>query len=150
MNDVGAQHIELRLLTRRPSEMTAWWAALLDATPESPSTRTTAVTGVCLRVVIERSQIALDFHPEASGVTGINLALPDIDAIRRTVKRLAQVHSHPCRATRQEAGTTLWFRDPNGTDVSLSLPGIGSHGHGPGYWALSEEVDPKAVLRAGY
>ena len=68
MNDVAAQAIELRLLTHRPAEMTEWWAALLGGAPQSMNARMTAIHGDSLRVVIERSPIALDYHAEASGV----------------------------------------------------------------------------------
>ena len=146
MTPVAAPCVELRLLTHFPSEMARWWAALLEATPASAGARATAITGACLRVVIERSQIAFDYHPEASGVTGINLVLPDIAEVRRTANRLAQIDSHPHRATRQGDGTMLWFRDPNGTDVCLTVPGAVSRGQGPGPWAASDELDPKAVL----
>lgn len=145
MNHVAAPVVELRLLTHRPEEMAAWWAALLDATPQSQDVRTTAIAGVCLRVVIERSQIALDYHPEASGVTAINLALGDLQQVHRTVNRLAQLDSHCYRATRQAGVTALWFRDPNGTDVALYLPtAVANRAAEVG--TLSEELDPNTVL----
>jgi catechol-2,3-dioxygenase len=123
--------------------MAAWWAALLDVEPQSPNARTTTITGSCLRVVIERSQIALDYHPEASGVTAINLALGDLREVHRTVNRLAQLGSHPDRATRHGEVTALWFRDPNGAEVALYLPAaVANHAAD----VLSEELNPKTVL----
>ena len=145
MNDVGAQAVELRLLTHRPVEMTQWWAALLGGTPQSLNARMTAIQRGCLRVVIERSPIALDYHPEASGVTAINLALRDVQAACPALNRLSQLGCQPHRATGQPGVTALWFRDPNGTDVALQLPvAIGHHATAAGVWP--DEVDPKDVL----
>lgn len=75
MNDVAAPVVGLRLLSFRPKEMVAWWAALLGGRPQSLNSRITAITGLSLRVVIEHSQIALPYHPEASGVTVVNLVV---------------------------------------------------------------------------
>jgi hypothetical protein len=145
MNDVAAQAVELRLLSHRPAEMTQWWAALLDAAPQPLNARMTAVHGDYLRVVIERSPIALDYHPEASGVTAINLTLRDVQAAFLAVNRLSQLGSHPHRATGQPGMTALWFRDPNGTDVALQLPvAVGHHATATGVWP--DEVDPEDVL----
>jgi hypothetical protein len=142
MNDVAAQTVELRLLTHRPAEMTEWWAALLGGAPQSLNARMTAIHGEYLQVVIERSPIALDYHPEASGVTAINLALRDVQA---ALNRLSKLGSHPYRATGQPGVTVLWFRDPNRTDVALHLPvPIGHHATAAGVWP--DEVDPKDVL----
>lgn len=145
MNYVAAPVVELRLLTHRPAEMAAWWAALLGGATQSLNVRMTAITGVCLRVVIERSQIAFDYHPEASGVTAINLALGDLQAVHRTVNRLAQLGSDPYRVTRQAGVIALWFRDPNGTDVALYLPPAAAHlAAEADIWP--EELDLDAVL----
>ena len=145
MNDVAAQAVELRLLTHRPGEMTEWWAALLGGAPQSLNARMTAIHGDYLRVVIERSQIAFDYHPEASGVTAINLALSDLQSARPALNRLSQLGSRPHRATGQPGVTALWFRDPNGTDVALHLPvAIGHRASAAGVWP--DEVDPKDVL----
>lgn len=95
MNDVAAQAIELRLLTHRPAEMTEWWAALLGGAPQSMNARMTAIHGDYLRVVIERSPIALDYHPEASGVTAINLALSDLQSARPALNRLSKLGLSP-------------------------------------------------------
>ncbi|OBF15456.1 hypothetical protein A5725_04495 [Mycobacterium kubicae] len=145
MNDVGAQVVELRLLTHRAAEMTQWWAALLGAVPRTQNARMTAIHGDCLRVVIERSPIALDYHPEASGVTSINLVMSDLHSARPALNRLSQLGSVPHRATGQPGTTALWFRDPNGTDVSLHLPVVVGHqATAAGVWP--DEVDPKDVL----
>jgi hypothetical protein len=145
MNDVAAQAVELRLLTHRPAEMTEWWAALLGGAPQSLNARMTAIHGDYLRVVIERSPIALDYHPEASGVTSINLALSDLQSARPALNRLSKLGSQPHRATGQPGVTALWFRDPNGTDVALHLPvAIGHQATATGVWP--DEVDPKDVL----
>lgn len=122
MNDVAAPVVELRLLSYRPKEMVAWWAALLGGRPQSLNSRMTAITGPSLRVVIERSQIALAYHPEASGVTAVNLVLGDVPVVQRTLNRLARLGSVPQRATREPGAIALWVRDPNGTDVALYLP----------------------------
>jgi hypothetical protein len=145
MNDVAAQAVELRLLTHRPAEMTEWWAALLGGAPQSLNAWMTAIHGDYLQVVIERSPIALDYHPEASGVTAINLALRDVQAARPALNRLSKLGSQPHRATGQPGVTALWFRDPNGTDVALHLPvAIGHHATAAGVWP--DEADPKDVL----
>jgi hypothetical protein len=145
MNDVAAQAVELRLLTHRPAEMTQWWAALLGGAPQSLNARMTAIHGDSLRVVIERSPIALDYHPEASGVTAINLALRDVQSARPALNRLSKLGSQPHRATGQPGVTALWFRDPNGTDVTLHLPvAIGHQVTAAGVWP--DEVDPQNVL----
>ena len=122
MNDVAAQTVELRLLTHRPAEMTEWWAALLGGAPQSLNAWMTAIHGDSLQVVIERSGIALDYHPEASGVTAINLALRDVQAARPALNRLSKLGSQPPRATSQPRVTALWFHDPPGTDITLHLP----------------------------
>ena len=145
MNDVAAQAVELRLLTHRPAEMTEWWAALLGGAPQSLNARMTAIQGDCLRVVIERSPIALDYHPEASGVISINLALSDVQSARPALNRLSKLGSQPHRATGQPGVAALWFRDPNGTDVALHLPvPIGHQATAAAVWP--DEVDPKEVL----
>jgi catechol-2,3-dioxygenase len=147
MIDVGPPIVELRLLTHRPQEMVAWWAALLGVGPQSLNTRMTAITGPSLRVVIERSQIALDYHPEASGVTAINLNFDDRQEVDRTLNRLVPLGFTPCRATRNRGVIALWLRDPNGTDVTLCFTAS------PGSLTadadiLPEELDVKAVLAA--
>ena len=145
MNDVAARTVELRLLTHRPAEMTEWWAALLGGAPQSLNAWMTAIHGDSLQVVIERSGIALDYHPEASGVTAINLALRDVQAARPALNRLSKLGSQPHQATGQPGVTALWFRDPNGTDVALHLPvAIGHHATAAGVWP--DEVDPKDVV----
>ena len=145
MIDVGAPVVELRLLTHRPQEMVAWWAALLGGGPQSLNTRMTAITGPSLRVVIERSQIALDYHPEASGVTAINLNFGDKQEVHRTLNRLAPLGFTPHRATRNRGVVALWLRDPNGTDVALCLPASPESLTAEAD-ILPEELDVKAVL----
>jgi hypothetical protein len=145
MNVIAALAVELRLLTHRPQEMVAWWAALLGGEPQSLNARMTAVTGPSLRVVIERSQIALDYHPEASGVTAITLNFGDAAELRRTLNRLAPLGVTPHRATRNRGVIALWVRDPNGTDVALCLP-ASSAGLSAESDILPEELDVKAVL----
>ncbi len=122
MNDGAAPVVELRLLSYRPEEMEAWWAALLGGRPQSLNSRMTAITGLSLRVVIERSQIALAYHPEASGVIAVNLALDDVRVVQRVLDRLSRLGAIPQRATREPGAIALWARDPNGTDVGLYLP----------------------------
>jgi hypothetical protein len=145
MNHAAAPVIELRLLTHQPEEMERWWAAMLDGTPKQLSSRMTAITGRRLRLVIERSQIAYDFHPEASGVTAINLTFDNVSTGRHTLNRLARLGSQPHRATREAGVTALWLRDPNGTDVAVRLPApimrAGSEADAP-----SEELDVTTAL----
>lgn len=145
MNSVAAPAVELRLLTHRPQEMVAWWAALLGGGPQSLNSRMTAITGLSLRVVIERSKIALDYHPEASGVTAINMTLGDTQEVHRALNRSARLGFTPHRATRNPDAIALWLHVPNGTDVALCLP---AHHAGPttGADILPEELDDKAVL----
>ena len=145
MNYVAAPAVELRLLTHRPAEMTAWWAALLGGAPQSLNARMTAIHGDCLGVVIERSPIALDYHAEASGVTAINLVLRDVQSARLALNRLNELGSQPHRATGLPGVTALWLRDPNRTEVALHLPvAIGHHVTAVGVWP--DEVDPEDVL----
>ena len=145
MNDVAAPVVELRLLTHQPEEMVAWWAALLGGAPRPLSSRMTAITGLCLRVVIERSQIALDYHPEASGVTAINLTFGDVQALHRTLNRLARSGSGPERVTCKAGVTAFWLRDPNGTDVTVCLPASVVRLTAEAE-VLPEELDVNAVL----
>jgi len=145
MNNVAAPAVELRLLTHRPQEMVAWWAALLGGGPQSLNSRMTAITGLSLRVMIERSQIALGYHPEASGVTAINLTLGDTQEAHRALNRLARLGFTPHRATRNPDAIALWLHDPNGTDVALCLPAPHA-GPTTGADVLPEELDVKAVL----
>jgi catechol-2,3-dioxygenase len=145
VTDVAAPVVELRLLTHRPQEMAAWWAALLGGGPHSLNSRMTAVTGRSLRVVIERSQIALDYHPEASGVTAINLTLGDTQEVHRALNRLARLGFAPYRATRNPGAIALWLHDPNGTDVALCLPAPPAT-RTANADILADELDVKAVL----
>jgi hypothetical protein len=145
MKDVVAPAVELRLLTHRPQEMVAWWAALLGGGPQLLNSRMTAINGLLLRVVIERSQIALDYHPEASGVTAINLTLGDTQEVHRALNRLARFGFAPHRATRNPDAIALSLHDPNGTDVVLCLPAPPA-GPTTGADVLPEELDVKAVL----
>ena len=147
MIDVGAPVVELRLLTHRPQEMVAWWAALLGGGSQSLNTRMTAISGPSLRVVIERSQIALDYHPEASGVTAINLNFADKKEVDRTLNRLVPLGFTPHRATRNRGVIALWLRDPNGTDVTLCLPASPASLTADAD-ILPEELDVKTVLAA--
>ncbi len=145
MNDVAAPVVELRLLSYRPNEMTAWWAALLGGRPQSLNSRMTAITGLSLRVVIEHSQIALDYHPEASGVTSVNVILGDVPAVHAILNRLARLGSVPERATREPGAIALWLHDPNGTDVALSLPSPCARSTAEAD-VLAEELHVDAVL----
>lgn len=139
----GPSITHLRLLTHRMTSMVAWWSALLGEQARTLNTRTTAITTPTLRVVIERSEIALDFHPEASGVTAIGFA-PDGDRPGQdTLDRLAALGSFPLRATRHSGVTRLWFRDPNGMNVTLELP---SSDVGDDTALFPEELDLDAVL----
>jgi len=143
MNDVSAPVVELRLLTYRPAGMVAWWAALLGGRPQPLNSRMSAITGLSLRVVIERSQIALAFHPEASGVTAVSLILDDVSVAQQTLDRLARSGCVPRRATREPGAIALWLRDPNGTDVALYVPSARVTEEAD---VLAEELYVKAVL----
>ncbi|MEE6179351.1 hypothetical protein [Mycobacterium sp. 050134] len=145
MNHADSAPISLRLLSHRPLEMAAWWSALLGESPKPFGAKTTVVTSARLRVVIEGSQNALDYHPEACGVTAITLVYGALEDIRETVRRLGQQNAHPYRATRQGGVTALWFHDPNGTDVALCRAVDDVHLEvNPDEWP--EELDPDAVL----
>jgi hypothetical protein len=119
---IAAPLVELRLLTHQPKEMETWWGAMLDGTPRPLSSRTTVIAGRALRLVIERSQIAFAYHPEACGVTAIGLTFEDLPTVHRTLNRLADLGSRPHRATREAGVTTLWLRDPKGGDVAVRMP----------------------------
>ena len=102
-----------------------WWRggpALLGGGPQSLNSRMTAITGLSLRVVIECSQIALDYHPEASGVTAINMTLGDTQEAHRALNRSARLGFTPHPATHNPDAIALWLRDPNGTDVARPVP----------------------------
>jgi hypothetical protein len=124
--------------------MIAWWAALLGASVQTVNSRATAISSAAATVVIERSEIALDFHPEASGVTVIGVALGSPAAVTATVRRLAELGSHPHRATRELSQTCLWYRDPNGADVTVQVPGGAAGTATAGLFP--DELDPHAVL----
>lgn len=145
MSDVAAPVVELRLLTHQPEEMVAWWAALLGGAPQPLSSRMTTVTGRCLRVVIERSHIALAYHPEASGVTAINLTVGDVATLDLTLNRLARCGSGPERVTCKAGVTAFWLRDPNGTDVTVCLPLSAARPYAETN-SITDELDVSAAL----
>lgn len=137
---------ELRLLTHRPEPMIAWWSALLGATAQTLNARTTCVASATVRVMVERSETALDYHPEASGVTVIGIAPGSAAALRDTVGRLVELDCRPYRATRDGDQILLWYRDPNGADVTVQTPDRDGTRDGAG-GLFPDEVDPAAVLR---
>jgi hypothetical protein len=122
VNAIAAQAIELRILTHQPEQMVTWWAALLGSTPRSLGSRATIVTTGALQVVIETSHIALDYHPEASGVTAISLIVGDAPTARHALRRVAELNCQPYRVTQVAGVMRFWLRDPNGTDVAVCLP----------------------------
>jgi hypothetical protein len=136
---------ELHLLTHRPEPMIAWWSALLGAPAQELNSRMTAIGGPTARVVIERSEIALDYHPEASGVTTIGVAPGAAAAVLEAVARLADLGSHPHRATDHGSHTCLWYLDPNGADVTVLAPAC-SPRNGEPSGLFPDELDPEAVL----
>lgn len=142
MDDADAPVIELRLLTYRLEQMEKWWATLLDGTPQPLGSRFTVITGGRLRLVIERSQIAYDYYPEASGVTAIMLTFIDVCMGRRILNKLAALGSQPHRATRDGGVISLWLRDPNGTDVAMRISARSMSQSGTGI----EELDVDAAL----
>jgi hypothetical protein len=123
--------------------MVAWWAALLGGRPQPLNSRVTAIAGLSLRVVIEHSQIALAFHPEACGVTAIHLVIDEVPVVQRVLNRLAHQGSVPRRATREPGNIALWLRDPNGTDVALCMPSARCTEEAP---VLPEELYVNTVL----
>lgn len=146
MKDADAPYFtELRVLTSRPEEMARFWAALLDATAQPLNGRMTAIGSARGRVAIERSQIALDYHPEGCGVIAITLAADDGSAVLRAVTRLAAIGSDPYRATHERGVTALWFQDPNGADIALLLPQYEAIDDAPSQ-LFPYELDPAAVI----
>ena len=127
--------------------MISWWAALLGGRPQTLNLRMTAITGFSMRVVIERSQIALAYHPEASGVIGVNLVLADVQAVQPMLQRLARLTSLPRRATREPGAIALGCAIPTAPTWPCTcrhpLPAS------PQKWTCClEEVDVNAVLAA--
>jgi hypothetical protein len=110
---------ELRLLTHRPTRMVAWWAAFLGTPAVPVGERKTAITTGTLRIVIERSEIAADQHPQAGGVMTIGVTPGPSTALLDAVGRLAELGSRPHRATYRSDETHLWYRAPNGIDVTV-------------------------------
>ncbi|MGV0594978.1 hypothetical protein [Mycolicibacterium porcinum] len=137
---------ELRLLTYRPEPMIRWWKALLDAQPQTVNPRSTLLATPALRVVVERSDIALDHAREACGVAVVSVTSSCPTEILNIVDRLGSLDSHPHRATTHPGYTRLWYRDPNGADVTLdvALPdGSPPRVDDP---LFPEELDPAAVI----
>jgi catechol-2,3-dioxygenase len=145
--NAAARIAGLHLLTYRPTEMISWWAALLGGQTQRFNTRMTTITAGAARVVIQHADIALDYHPEASGVTVIDVSPGSEAALRDAMKRLADIGSHPHRASRRDGVTALWFRDPNGTDVTLALPHAETV-EAPTTGLFPDELDPAAVLQS--
>ncbi|MCV7354325.1 hypothetical protein [Mycolicibacterium fluoranthenivorans] len=141
----------LHLLTYRPEPMVTWWAALLGVEqPDPPRARVTTLSALTLTVLIERSDIALDYHREACGVTWIAVGLHDATASLTVTHRLAVIGSHPHRATLHPGYTRLWYLDPNGADVALDIA-IDMAGATPAAATgddplFPDEVDPADVL----
>lgn len=139
---------ELRILTARPEPMTRWWAALLDAQPEALHPRATRLSVQSLRMVIERSEIALDHHREACGVIVISLAPGDAVHTLAAVERLAAIDCHPYRATCHPGYTRLWYRDPNGADVTIDAPRCGPGDVDQEKPLFPDELGPTDVVEA--
>lgn len=131
---------ELHLLTYRPAETVVWWAARLGRRKRA----LTAISADAVSVVIEHLDIALDYHPEASGVTVVGVSLGDANALRDTVNRLAAIDSHPHRATRHGGVTALWFRDPSGNTVTVPLSATDPT-EATGSDLFPDQLDPGAV-----
>ncbi|MUL67139.1 hypothetical protein BOO86_21880 [Mycobacterium sp. CBMA 234] len=133
---------EITLLTYRFDAVLDWWAALLDTSPEVLGPRSAALNAPGLRVSVNRSDIALDAHPEVAGVTAVTLNIMRTAAARAVLRRLTSVGASCHRATTDEHGVRLWFLDPDGTNVALRLPAdfVVSGAH-------DGEVDPDEPLR---
>lgn len=138
---------ELRLLTYRPEPTIRWWAALLDATPQPLHPRITMLATPTLRMVIERSEIALDYTREACGVTVISVTPGDPPQTLDIVDRLASLDSHPHRATCHPGYIRLWYTDPNGADVTVDVTTPTDRGGTQKEEPLFPgELDPAAVI----
>jgi hypothetical protein len=111
------------------------------------NTRMTVIAAGAARVVIQHADIALDYHPEASGVTVIGVSPGGEAALRDAVNRLAASGSRPHRATRRDGVIALWFRDPNGTIVTLPLRHAATV-EAPTTDLFPDELDPTGVLQS--
>ena len=101
-----------------------WWRGglhSLAADRNSLNARMTAITGPSLRVVIERSQIALDYHPEASGVTAINLDFDDKQEVDRTLNLLVP-GAHPTGRPATEASLRSGCATPMAPTLPCAFP----------------------------
>ena len=137
----------VHLLTYRPEQMLTWWAALLGVTEVPPShERAVVVRSPTLNVVVERSELALDHHREACGVTTIAITPADVADTLAALDRLADIEAQPHRATRHPGFTRLWFRDPNGAEVAIDVQSDGADAMTSYDPLFPLEVDPRAVV----
>ena len=136
----------VHLLTYRPEQMLTWWAALLGV-PDPPRGRgrTAVLCSPTINIVIERSDVAVDYHREACGVTTIAVTpAGPADAVT-TIDRLARLGSSPHRATVHAGFIRLWYRDPNGADVAVDLRSVDPV-DGPYDPLFPDELDPQVVV----
>lgn len=132
---------EITLLTYEWEPMQLWWSALLGVEPRTVTLRTAVLETTDMRVVIERSEIAMNANPEVAGIISLTLSAPDSRSALAIHNRLAAIGSRHHRATEDAGGVRLWFRDPNGTDVALRLPFDVAPGYRPG-----REIDPDQIV----
>lgn len=132
---------EITLLTYEWEPMQLWWSVLLGVEPRTLTLRTTVLETADMRVVIERSDIAMNANPEVAGVISLTLSAPDPRSALEIHNRLAAIGTRHHRATEDTSGVRLWYRDPNGTDVALRLPFDPAPGNRHG-----QEIDPDQIV----
>jgi catechol-2,3-dioxygenase len=132
---------EIVLLTHEWDSMRAWWGTLLGAEPRTVGHRTAVIETAGLRIVIEHSDIAMNANPEVAGVISLTVSAPSAAAALDTHRRLAAIGSRQHRATEDDGGVRLWYRDPNGADVAIRLPIDADADNRRG-----QEIDPDLVV----
>jgi catechol-2,3-dioxygenase len=132
---------EIVLLTHEWDSMRAWWGTLLGAEPRTVGHRTAVIETAGLRIVIEHSDIAMNANPEVAGVISLTVSAPSAAAALDTHRRLAAIGSRHHRATEDDGGVRLWYRDPNGADVAIRLPIDADASNRRG-----QEIDPDLVV----
>lgn len=132
---------EIVLLTHEWDAMRRWWGALLGVEPSLVGSRTAAFEAAGLRVVIERSDIAMNANSEVAGVISLTVWTPSATDALDSHRRLVAIGCQHHRATDDAGGVRLWYHDPDGTDVAIRLPFDADVNNRPG-----QEIDPDPVV----